>query len=195
MRGSRNTNGKPRDAVTDSAIENRQPKADFMKRDQQMIDYLNIQLTNELTAINQYFLHARTLRHWGVTLLAKHEYAESIDEMKHADWLIERILFLGGLPNVQRLNQIQVGQTVEEVLRCDLSLEEKAHGDLRDGIAYAETIRDYVTRDLLMRILSSEEDHVDFLDRQFDLIKQIGIERYIMLNSAAAPDQEPDAHG
>ena len=166
-----------------------------MKRDQQMIDYLNIQLTNELTAINQYFLHARTLRHWGVTLLAKHEYAESIDEMKHADWLIERILFLGGLPNVQRLNQIQVGQTVEEVLRCDLSLEEKAHGDLRDGIAYAETIRDYVTRDLLMRILSSEEDHVDFLDRQFDLIKQIGIERYIMLNSAAAPDQEPDAHG
>jgi bacterioferritin len=165
-----------------------------MKRDQQMIDYLNIQLTNELTAINQYFLHARTLRHWGVTLLAKHEYAESIDEMKHADWLIERILFLGGLPNVQRLNQIQVGQTVEEVLRCDLSLEEKAHGDLRDGIAYAETIRDYVTRDLLMRILSAEEEHVDFLDRQFDLIKQIGIERYIMLNSAAAPDQEPGGH-
>lgn len=166
-----------------------------MKRDQQMIDYLNIQLTNELTAINQYFLHARTLRHWGVTLLAKHEYAESIDEMKHADWLIERILFLGGLPNVQRLNQIQVGQTVEEVLRCDLSLEEKAHGDLRDGIAYAETIRDYVTRDLLLRILSSEEGHVDFLDRQFDLIKQIGIERYIMLNSASAPDQEADTNG
>lgn len=166
-----------------------------MKRDQQMIDYLNTQLTNELTAVNQYFLHARTLRHWGVTLLAKHEYAESIDEMKHADWLIERVLFLGGLPNVQRLNQIQVGQTVEEVLRCDLSLEEKAHGDLRDGIAYAETIRDYVTRDLLMRILASEEGHVDFLDRQFDLIKQIGIERYIMLNSAAAPDQEADAEG
>ncbi|NPD65654.1 bacterioferritin [Lichenicola cladoniae] len=166
-----------------------------MKRDQQMIDYLNTQLTNELTAVNQYFLHARTLRHWGVTLLAKHEYAESIDEMKHADWLIERVLFLGGLPNVQRLNQIQVGQTVEEVLRCDLSLEEKAHGDLRDGIAYAETIRDYVTRDLLMRILASEEGHVDFLDRQFDLIKQIGIERYIMLNSAAAPDQEADTEG
>lgn len=166
-----------------------------MKLDQQMIDYLNTQLTNELTAVNQYFLHARTLRHWGVTLLGKHEYAESIDEMKHADWLIERILFLGGLPNVQRLNQIQIGQTVEEVLRCDLSLEEKAHGDLRDGIAHAETIRDYVTRDLLMRILSSEEEHVDFLDRQFDLIKQIGIERYIMLNSAAAPDQEPDSHG
>lgn len=164
-----------------------------MKRDQQMIDHLNIQLTNELTAINQYFLHARTLRHWGVTKLGQHEYKESIEEMHHADWLIERVLFLGGLPNVQRMNQIQIGQTVEEVLRCDLAIEDKATGDLRDAIAYAEQTRDYVTRDLLLRILANEEEHIDFLDRQFDLIKQIGLERYILLNSASAPEQEANA--
>jgi bacterioferritin len=161
-----------------------------MKADPKVIEYLNLQLTNELTAINQYFLHARTLRHWGVTLLGKHEYKESIEEMHHADWLIERILFLNGLPNVQRLNQIMVGQTVEEILRADLAIEEKATGDLRDGIAYCETVRDYVSRDLLRRILENEEEHLDFLDRQFDLIKQIGIERYIQLNAAPAPDQE-----
>jgi bacterioferritin len=161
-----------------------------MKADPKVIEYLNLQLTNELTAINQYFLHARTLRHWGVTLLGKHEYKESIEEMHHADWLIERILFLNGLPNVQRLNQIMVGQTVEEILRADLAIEEKATGDLRDGIAYCETVRDYVSRDLLRRILENEEEHMDFLDRQFDLIKQIGIERYIQLNAAPAPDQE-----
>ena len=155
-----------------------------------VISHLNKQLTNELTAINQYFLHARTLRHWGVTLLGKHEYKESIEEMHHADWLIERILFLNGLPNVQRLNQIMVGQTVEEILRADLAIEEKATGDLRDGIAYCETVRDYVSRDLLRRILENEEEHLDFLDRQFDLIKQIGIERYIQLNAAPAPNQE-----
>ncbi len=161
-----------------------------MKSDPKVIEFLNTQLTNELTAINQYFLHARTLRHWGVTKLGKHEYDESIDEMRHADWLIERILFLGGLPNVQRLNQVMVGQTVEEILNADLKLEQKAMQDLRDGIAYCESVRDYVSRDLLRRILESEEEHVDFLERQFDLIKLIGIERYIQLNSAAAPDQE-----
>ncbi|MBS0560471.1 MAG: bacterioferritin [Proteobacteria bacterium] len=161
-----------------------------MLRDPKVVEHLNIQLTNELTAINQYFLHARTLRHWGVTKLGKHEYDESIDEMRHADWLIERILFLDGLPNVQRLNQIMVGQTVEEVLRADLKLEEKAMADLREGIAYCESVRDFVSRDLLRRILDSEEEHVDFLERQFDLIKLIGVERYIQLNSAAAPDQE-----
>jgi bacterioferritin len=164
-----------------------------MKADLKVIEYLNTQLTNELTAINQYFLHARTLRHWGVTLLGKHEYSESIEEMKHADWLIERILFLGGLPNVQRYDQILVGQNVEEILRCDLKIEEKAIGDLRDGIAHCEQVRDYVSRDLLMRILANEEEHLDFLDRQFDLIKLIGIERYIQLNSASAPDQHADA--
>jgi bacterioferritin len=161
-----------------------------MKADLKVIEWLNTQLTNELTAINQYFLHARTLRHWGVTLLGKHEYEESIEEMRHADWLIERILFLGGLPNVQRLDQVMIGQTVEEILRADLTLEEKAMNDLREGIAHCEAVRDYVSRDLLRRILENEEEHVDFLDRQFDLIKLIGIERYILLNSAPAPNQE-----
>jgi bacterioferritin len=161
-----------------------------MLRDPKVVEYLNTQLTNELTAINQYFLHSRTLRHWGVTKLGKHEYDESIEEMRHADWLIERILFLDGLPNVQRLNQVLVGQTVEEILKADLKLEDKALGDLRDGIAYCESVRDYVSRDLLRKILENEEEHVDFLDRQFDLIRQIGIERYIQLNSAAAPEQD-----
>ena len=161
-----------------------------MLRDPKVVEFLNTQLTNELTAINQYFLHARTLRHWGVTLLGKKEYEESIDEMRHADWLIERILFLDGLPNVQRLNSVLVGQSVQEILEADRKLEEKALNDLREGIAYCESVRDYVSRDLLRRILDSEEDHVDFLDRQFDLIRQIGIERYIQLNSAAAPDQD-----
>ena len=161
-----------------------------MLRDAKVVEYLNVQLTNELTAVNQYFLHARLLQHWGVTKLGRHEYKESIEEMHHADWLIERILFLDGLPNVQRLNQVMIGQNVEEVLACDLKIEEKAMADLREGIAHCEQVRDYVSRDLLRRILDNEEHHVDFLDRQMDLIKLIGIERYIQLNSAAAPDQE-----
>jgi bacterioferritin len=160
-----------------------------MLRDPKVVEHLNTQLTNELTAINQYFLHARVLQHWGVTKLGKHEYSESIDEMKHADSLIQRILFLDGLPNVQRMNQVLVGETVEEILRSDLQLEVKALDDLRAGIAYCEEVRDYVSRDLLLHILESEEEHVDFLDRQFDLIKQIGIERYILLNAASAPEQ------
>ena len=159
-------------------------------KDPVVIEHLNTQLTNELTAINQYFLHARMLRHWGVTHLGKKEYDESIEEMRHADWLIERILFLGGLPNVQRLNPILIGQTVQEILECDLKLEEKAIQDLRDGIAYCESVRDYVSRDLLLKILVNEEEHEDFIDRQFDLIRQVGIERYIQKNSAAAPEQE-----
>src|ERR1700759_1382867 len=161
-----------------------------MLRDQKVIEHLNTQLTNELTAINQYFLHARTLEHWGVTKLGKQEFAESIEEMKHADELIQRILFLDGLPNVQRMNQVAVGETVLEILQVDLRLEDKALNDLRDGIAYCESVRDFVSRDLLMRILESEEDHVDFLDRQFDLIGKIGIERYILLNSSSAPEQD-----
>ena len=160
-----------------------------MKSDPKVVEFLNTQLTNELTAINQYFLHARILRHWGVTKLGKHEYDESIEEMHHADWLIERILFLGGLPNLQRLDQVLVGQTVEEILQCDLRLEEKAMSDLREGIAYMEGVRDYVSRDLFRRILDNEEEHVDFIERQFDLIKLIGIQNYIQLNSASAPDQ------
>ena len=124
-----------------------------------------------------------------MTLLGKKEYEESIEEMHHADWLIERILFLGGLPNVQRMNQVLVGQSVREILEADLKLEEKALLDLREGIAYCEEVRDYVSRDLLLRILANEEEHEDFLDR----IKQIGIERYIQLNSAPANDQGSDA--
>jgi bacterioferritin len=161
-----------------------------MLRDPKVIEHLNTQLTNELTAINQYFLHARILQHWGVTKLGKQEYAESIGEMKHADSLIKRILFLDGLPNVQRLNPIRVGEDVEQILKADLALEDKALTDLREGIAYCESVRDYISRDLLREILESEEEHVDFLDRQFDLIRQIGIERYILLNAAAAPEQD-----
>ena len=158
-----------------------------MLRDPKVVEHLNIQLTNELTAINQYFLHSRVLLHWGVTKLGKHEYDESIDEMKHADLLIQRILFLDGLPNVQRMNQVLVGETVEEILKADQQVEAKALDDLRAGIAYCESVRDYVSRDLLLHILESEEEHVDYLDRQFDLIKQIGIERYILLNASPAP--------
>ena len=160
-----------------------------MKGDAQVLVHLNTILKNELTAINQYFLHARMLDDWGVTKLAKHEYAESIEEMKHADDLIKRILYLGGLPNVQRLNPILIGQNVKEVLECDLKLEVKALADLREGIAHCEGVRDYVSRDLLKAILANEEEHEDFLETQFDMIRQMGIENYIQLNSAAAPEQ------
>jgi bacterioferritin len=160
-----------------------------MLRDPKVIEHLNIQLTNELTSINQYFLHARTLEHWGVTKLGKREYEESIGEMKHADSLIKRILFLDGLPNVQRMNQIAVGENVQEILQADMRLEEKALDDLREGIAYCESVRDFVSRDLLLQILASEEEHVDFIDRQFDLLGNIGIERYLLLNAGAAPEE------
>jgi len=161
-----------------------------MLRDPKVIEHLNTQLTNELTAVNQYFLHARTLEHWGVTKLGTFEYGESIGEMKHADELIQRILFLDELPNVQRLNPIQVGENVEQLLKADQALEEQALSDLRARIAYCESVRDFVSRDLLQKILDSEEEHVDFLERQFDLIKQIGIERYVMLNAGAANHDE-----
>ncbi len=157
-----------------------------MPTDPKVIDLLNNHLTNELTAVNQYFLHARLLDHWGVNRLAKYEYAESIEEMKHADDLIKRILFLDGLPNVQRLNHILIGQNVREVLECDGKLEEKAIIDLRDGIAYFEQVRDYVSRDLFARILADEEKHADFIHTQFELIRQIGIENYIHKNSGPA---------
>ncbi|PZW37655.1 bacterioferritin [Humitalea rosea] len=160
-----------------------------MLRDPKVIEHLNTQLTNELTAINQYFLHARVLRHWGVTKLGAHEYAESIEEMQHADLLIDRILMLNGLPNVQRMNQVLVGQNVKEILECDQKLEEKALDDLREGIAYCDSVRDYASRELLTKILIDEESHADFLDTQFDMIRNMGIEKYIQLNSAAAPEQ------
>jgi len=157
-----------------------------MKADAKVIEYLNTVLTNELTAINQYFLHARMLDHWGVTKLGKHEYQESIDEMRHADSLVKRILFLDGLPNLQRLNALMIGQTPEEVLRCDLSLEDKAVTDLREAIPHCESVRDFVSRDLLSSILRNKEEHIDFIETQFDLMKRIGMENWIQLNSGSA---------
>lgn len=161
-----------------------------MQRDPKVVEHLNTQLVNELTAINQYFLNARLLRHWGVSKLGAHEYKESIEEMHHADWLIERILLLDGLPKVHKLDKVVIGKTVEEILRADLALEEKASTDLRAGIADCEKAQDYVSRDLLARILAAEEEHIDSLESQLDLIKLIGAERYIALNSAPASEAE-----
>jgi bacterioferritin len=163
-----------------------QPKQVIMQGDPTVIAHLNSALKNELTAINQYFLHARMLRHWGVTKLGKHEYEESIDEMKHADRLVDRVLFLGGLPNLQDLGKLLIGEDVTEILECDLKLEQQAMPELRDAIAYCETVRDYISRELFEDILESEEEHVDFLETQFDLIKRIGIENYIQLQSDSA---------
>jgi len=157
-----------------------------MKADPKVIDYLNTVLTNELTAINQYFLHARMLENWGITKLGKYEYQESIDEMRHADSLIKRILFLEGLPNVQRLNSVMIGQTAEEALKCDLSMEDKATADLREAIPYCESVRDFVSRDLLSDILRAEEEHIDFIETQFDLIARIGVQKWMLLNSGAS---------
>ena len=157
-----------------------------MKGDQKVIDYLNEVLKNELTAINQYFLHYRILNHWGIEKLAKFEYEESIDEMKHADKVAERILFLDGLPNFQLLGRLRIGETVEEILKADLAVEMEAIPLLRDAIQHCESVRDYVSRDLFAHILESEEEHVDTLEKQFDMIARMGLENYIQLNSEAA---------
>ena len=157
-----------------------------MKGDAKVIDYLNAVLKNELTAINQYFLHSRLYRHWGVEKLGKHEYDESIDEMKHADRLIERILFLEGLPNLQDLGKLLIGENVAEILDCDLKLENMAMPLLREAVAHCESVKDYISRELLEDILEGEEEHVDFLETQLELIKQIGIENYIQLQSESA---------
>ncbi|MGB8841719.1 MAG: bacterioferritin [Aliidongia sp.] len=157
-----------------------------MQGDPKVIQNLNLILRNELTAINQYFLHARMLRHWGITKLGDHEYHESIDEMRHADMLIDRILFLGGLPNLQDLDKLLIGENVKEILECDLKLEEKGMGDLRDGIVLAEGVRDFVSRELLKDILKSEEEHVDFIETHLDMIDLMGIQNYIQLESKPA---------
>lgn len=159
-----------------------------MKGDTKVIEYLNEALKNELTAVNQYWLHYRLLDNWGISRLAHFERHESIDEMKHADKLAERILFLDGLPNFQLLGRLKIGETVEEILRSDLALENEAIPLLKDGIAHCETVRDYVSRDLLADILESEEEHVDMLEKQFDMIKRMGLENYIQLQSKPAED-------
>lgn len=159
-----------------------------MKGDTKVIEYLNKALTNELTAINQYWLHYRVLDDWGVHKLAEYERHESIDEMKHADQLAERVLFLNGLPNFQAIHKLKVGETVEEILKADLAMEEEAIPLLRDAIEHCESVRDYATRDLFASILSSEEEHVDFLETQFDMIERMGLENYVQLNSKPAGD-------
>jgi len=161
-----------------------------MRGDPKTIKWLNTALKAELTAINQYFLHSRMLKDWGVSKLAKKEYEESIEEMNHADTIIERILFLGGLPNLQDLGKLHIGETVEEVLQCDMKLEDHAIPMYRDAVEHCESVRDYGTRDILQAILVEEEEHVDFLETQFDLIKQMGIQNYIQLQSGSVVEGE-----
>ncbi|SMC55625.1 bacterioferritin [Novosphingobium sp. B1] len=157
-----------------------------MKGDAKVIEYLNKALLNELTAINQYWLHYRLLANWGVKKLAEYERHESIDEMKHADMLADRILFLDGLPNFQALGRLRVGESVEEILKADLALEMDALPLLKDAIAHCESARDFVSRDLFAKILESEEEHVDVIEKQFDMIERMGLANYIQLNSEAA---------
>ncbi len=161
-----------------------------MKGDIKVIEFLNEALKNELTAVNQYWLHYRLLDNWGVHKLAHFERHESIDEMKHADQLSERILFLDGLPNFQMLGRLRIGENVEEVLKADLELELEALTQLRGAIAHCETVRDFVSRDLFARILANEEEHVDTLEQQFEMIARMGLPNYIQLQSKAAEGGE-----
>ena len=159
-----------------------------MQGDRQVIDFLNKALFNELTAINQYWLHYRMLDNWGVKKLAEYEKHESIDEMKHADRLAERILFLDGLPNFQALGRLRIGENVEEILNADLQAEQQGAALYREVVAHAETVRDYVTRDLAREILADEEKHIDFIETQFEMIGRMGLQNYIQLQSESASD-------
>ena len=159
-----------------------------MKGDAKVIEYLNQALTNELTAINQYWLHYRVLDNWGVKKLADYERHESIDEMKHADQLADRILFLEGLPNFQAIHKLKVGENVEEILKADLALEMEAIPLLKDAVKHCEAVRDYTSRELFEDILESEEGHVDFLETQFEMIERMGLQNYVQLQSEPAKD-------
>lgn len=159
-----------------------------MKGDSKVIEFLNKALTNELTAINQYWLHYRVLKNWGLDKLAEYERAESIDEMKHADQLADRILFLGGLPNFQALHSLRVGENVEEILKADLALELEAIPLLKDAIAHCEGVRDYISREIFERILESEEEHVDNIETQFEMIARMGLQNYVQLQCEPASE-------
>jgi bacterioferritin len=161
-----------------------------MKGDPKVLELLNEALKNELTATNQYWLHYRLLDNWGVHKLAKFERGESIDEMKHADRLAERILFLDGLPNFQMLGRLRIGENVEEILKADLELEMEAVGQLKGAIAHCETVHDYVSRDLFSDILENEEEHVDTLEQQFEMIARMGLHNYVQLQSEAAESDD-----
>ncbi|MFZ1499805.1 MAG: bacterioferritin [Giesbergeria sp.] len=156
-----------------------------MQGDAQVIGYLQAQLKNELTAINQYFLHYRMLKHWGFGKLAKKEYEESMGEMKHADLLMDRIFMLDGLPNLQDLGKLMIGEDVPEMLACDLGLERGAQATVKEGMAHCESVRDYVSRDLLQTILDDTEEHIDFLETQIDLISKVGLQNYLQSQMSA----------
>ena len=164
-----------------------------MKGDPKVIDYLNQALTNELTAINQYWLHYRVLADWGVTKLAEYEKHESIEEMKHADMLAERILFLGGLPNFQAIHKLKVGETVEEILKADLAVEMEAVPQLKAAAKYSQEVQDYTSGQLFETILANEEEHIDFLETQFDMIERMGLQNYVQLQSVPAGEGEGGA--